>query len=127
MFASADNGGSVSRGEALLLCSILVLFLNCRGNYSIVRKILLKQMKKRCFLTIKNINSRTSPNLEKFLFKNSTKHRACAFLHSLGVEYCRVVRDNEPIKSLKTPRSLSVHILIYDIIFIIVQNCHKLQ
>ena len=33
-------------------------------------------------------------------------------IHSLGGEYCRIVRDSEPIRLLKSPRSLSVYILI---------------
>ena len=32
-------------------------------------------------------------------------------IHSLGGEYCSIVRDNEPIRSLKSPISLSVYIL----------------
>ena len=30
-------------------------------------------------------------------------------IHSLGGEYCRIVRDSEPIRLLKSPRSLSVY------------------
>jgi len=33
-------------------------------------------------------------------------------IHSLGGEYCWIVRDSEPIRLLKSPRSLSVYILI---------------
>ena len=32
-------------------------------------------------------------------------------IHSLGGEYCWIVRDSEPIRLLKSPRSLSVYIL----------------
>ena len=32
-------------------------------------------------------------------------------IHSLGGEYCRIVRGSEPIRLLKSPRSLSVYIL----------------
>ena len=36
-------------------------------------------------------------------------------IHWLGGEYCSIVRDSEPIRLLKSPRSLSVYILInYD-------------
>ena len=33
-------------------------------------------------------------------------------IHSLGGEYCWIARDSEPFRLLKTPRSLSVYILI---------------
>ena len=33
-------------------------------------------------------------------------------IHSLGGEYCWIVRDSEPIRLLKSPKSLSVYILI---------------
>ena len=36
-------------------------------------------------------------------------------IHSLGGEYCWIVRDSEPIRLLKSPRSLSVYILMQDI------------
>ena len=36
-------------------------------------------------------------------------------IHSLGGEYCWIVRDSEPIRLLKSPRSLSVYILNLDI------------
>ena len=39
-------------------------------------------------------------------------------IHSLGGEYCWIVRDSEPITLLKSPRSLSVYILISIIIII---------
>ena len=32
-------------------------------------------------------------------------------IHSVGGEYCSLARDSEPIRLLKTPRSLSVYIL----------------
>ena len=35
-------------------------------------------------------------------------------IHSLGGEYCWIVRDSEPIRLLKSPRSLSVYILRTD-------------
>ena len=37
-------------------------------------------------------------------------------IHSLGGEYCWIIRDSEPIRLLKSPRSLSVYILIRDIL-----------
>ena len=33
-------------------------------------------------------------------------------IHSLGGEYCRIVRDSEPIRLLKSPRSISVYTAI---------------
>ena len=33
-------------------------------------------------------------------------------IHSVGGEYCSLARDSEPIRLLKTPRSLSVYILM---------------
>ena len=33
-------------------------------------------------------------------------------IHSLGGEYCWIARDSEPIRLLKSPRSLSVYILM---------------
>jgi len=38
-------------------------------------------------------------------------------IHSLGGEYCWIVRDSETIRLLKSPRSLSVYILTLDILY----------
>ena len=46
-------------------------------------------------------------------------------IHSLGGEYCWIVRDSEPIRLLESPRSLSVYILknnIHDIFGIVVND-----
>ena len=32
-------------------------------------------------------------------------------IHTLGGEYCWIARDSEPIRMVKSPRSLSVYIL----------------
>ena len=53
-------------------------------------------------------------------------------IHSLGGEYCWIVRDSEPIRLLKSPRSLSVYILICYIRCYVIQQmlydiCYVIQ
>ena len=43
--------------------------------------------------------------------KKKGKTPSSHIIHSLGGEYCWIVRDSEPIRLLKSPRSLSVYIL----------------
>ena len=43
--------------------------------------------------------------------KKMGKKTSSHIIHSLGGEYCWIVRDSEPIRLLKSPRSLSVYIL----------------
>ena len=45
---------------------------------------------------------------KKKLGKTPSSH----IIHSLGGEYCWIVRDSEPLRLLKSPRSLSLYILI---------------
>ena len=48
--------------------------------------------------------------------KKMGKTLSSHIIYSLGGEYCWIVRDSEPIRLLKSPRSLSVYILISDIL-----------
>ena len=48
--------------------------------------------------------------------KKMGKTPSSHIIHSLGGEYCLIVRDSEPIRLLKSPRSLIVYILIIFII-----------
>ena len=48
--------------------------------------------------------------------KKMGKTLSSHIIHSLGGEYCWIVRDSEPVRLLKSPRSLSVYILIMIII-----------
>ena len=63
-------------------------------------------------LEFKNINFRTLSKFERsFSEKKNGKTPSSHIIHSLEGERCWIVRDSEPIRSLKTPTSLSVYIL----------------
>ena len=44
-------------------------------------------------------------------YKARANSRNACIIHSVGSEKCSLARDSEPIRLLKTPRSLSVYIL----------------
>ena len=50
--------------------------------------------------------------LKRSFSKKMGKTLNSHIIHSLGGEYCWIVWDSEPIRLLKSPRSLSVYILI---------------
>ena len=62
-------------------------------------------------LEFKNINFRTLSKFERSFSETNGKTPSSHIIHSLEGERCWIVRDSEPIRSLKTPTSLSVYIL----------------
>ena len=77
-------------------------------------------MEKRSFETfevfscLKKVNPRILSTFKRsYSLKKMGKTPSSHIIHSLGGEYCWIVRDNEPIRLLKSPRrSLSVHTAI---------------
>ena len=47
--------------------------------------------------------------------KKQKKKSSSHIIHALRSEYCSILRDSEPIRLLKSPRSLNVYILINNI------------
>ena len=66
----------------------------------------------KSFLALKKVNARILSTLKDHSLKKIGKTPSSHIIHSLGGEYCWIVRDSEPIRLLKSPRSLSVYILI---------------
>ena len=64
-------------------------------------------------ITLKKVNLSISSTFERSFSKKLGKTPSSHIIHSLGVEYCWIVYDSEPIKLLKSPRSLSGYILIW--------------
>ena len=67
------------------------------------------------FLALKKVNLSILSTFERSFSKKLGKTPTSHIIHSLGVEYCWIVHDSEPIKLLKSPRSLSGYILIWNI------------
>ena len=68
------------------------------------------------FLALKKVNPRILSTFKRSFSKIMGKISSSHIIHSLGGEYCWIVRDSEPVRLLKSPRSLSVYILIWYII-----------
>ena len=69
----------------------------------------------KSFLTVKKVSPRLLSTFKRSFSKKMGKTLSSPIIHSLGGEYCWIVRDSEPIRLLKSPRSLSVYILISSI------------
>ena len=67
------------------------------------------------FVALKKVNLSILSTFERSFSKKLGKTPTSHIIHSLGVEYCWIVHDSEPIKLLKSPRSLSGYILIWNI------------
>ena len=67
------------------------------------------------FLALQKVNLSILSTFERSFSKKLEKTPSSPIIHSLGVEYCWIVHDSEPIKLLKSPRSLSGYILIWNI------------
>ena len=65
----------------------------------------------KVFSCLKKINPRILSTFKRSFSKKMVKKPSSHIIHSLGGEYCRIVRDSEPIRLLKSPRSSSVYIL----------------
>ena len=65
----------------------------------------------KVFSCLKKVNPRILSTFKRSFSKKMVKKPSSHIIHSLGGEYCRIVRDSEPIRLLKSPRSLSVYIL----------------
>ena len=74
----------------------------------------------KSFLAFKKVNPRILSTFKRSFPKKMGKTPSSHIIHSLGGEYCWIVRDSKPITLLKSPRSLSVYILI--LIIIIIRN-----
>ena len=61
---------------------------------------------------LKKVNPRNSSTFKRLFSKNMGKTPSSHIIHSLGGEYCWIDRDSKPVRLLKSPRSLSVFILI---------------
>ena len=61
---------------------------------------------------LKKVNPRNSSTFKRLFSKNMGKTPSSHIIHSLGGEYCWIVRDSKPVRLLKSQRSLSVFILI---------------
>ena len=66
----------------------------------------------KSFRALKNVNPRILLTFKRSSSKKIGKTPSSHIIYSLGSEYCWIVRDSEPIRLLKSPRSLSVYILI---------------
>ena len=85
---------------------------NDRLNYSKWKNAVLNPSKS--FLAWKKVNPRILSTFKRSSSKKMGKKPSSHVIHSLGGEYCWIVRDSEPIRLLKSPRSLSVYILTDD-------------
>ena len=63
----------------------------------------------KSFLVLKKVNLRILSTFKRSFSKKMGKTPSSHITHSLGGEYCRIVRDSKPIRLLKSPRSLSVY------------------
>ena len=68
----------------------------------------------KSFLALKKVSPRILSTFKRSFPKKIGKTPTSHIIHSLGGEYCWIVRDSEPIRLLKPPRPLSVYILIRD-------------
>ena len=66
----------------------------------------------KSFLTLKKVSPRILSTFKRSFSKKMAKTPSSHIIHSLGGEYCWIVRDSEPIRLLKSPGSLRVYILI---------------
>ena len=79
-------------------------------SYSKLKNAVLNPFKS--FLALKKSTLGFCRLLKDLSLKKMGKTLTSHIIHSLGGEYCWIVRDNEPIRLLKSPRSLSVYVLI---------------
>ena len=63
------------------------------------------------FSCLKKVNPRILSTFKRSFSKKMGKKPSSHTIHSLGGEYCWIVRGSEPIRLLKSPRSLNVYIL----------------
>ena len=84
--------------------------LNTKFSYSKLKNAVLNHSKS--FLALKKVSPRILSTFKRSFSKKMEKTPSSHIIHSLGGEYCLIVRDGEPIRLLKSPRSLSVYILI---------------
>ena len=63
------------------------------------------------FSCLKKVNPRILSTFKRSFSKKMGRKTSSHIIHSLGGEYWWIVRDSEPIRLLKSPRSLSVYIL----------------
>ena len=70
------------------------------------------------FSCLKKVNPRILSTFKRSFSTKMGKNQHSHIIHSLGGEYCCIVRDSEPIRLLKSLRRLSFYIL--DIVIIIV-------
>ena len=64
------------------------------------------------FLPQKKVSARILSTFKRLVSKKMGKTPSSHIIHSLGGEYCWIVRDSKPIRLFKSPRSLSVYILM---------------
>ena len=65
----------------------------------------------KSFLALKKVSPMILSTFKRSLSKKMGKTPSSHIIHSLGGEYCWIVRDSEPIRLLKSPRSLRVYLL----------------
>ena len=65
----------------------------------------------KSFLAWKKVNPRILSTFKRSFSKKMGKKPSAHIIHSLGGEYCWIIWDSEPIRLLKSRRSLSVYIL----------------
>ena len=77
--------------------------------YSKLKKAVLNPS--NSFLALKKVSPRILSPFKRSFPKKMGKTPSSHIIHSLRGEYCSIVRESEPIRLLKSPRSLSVYIL----------------
>ena len=67
------------------------------------------------FSCLKKVNPRILSTFKRSFSKTMGKTLGSHIIHSLGGEYCWILRDSEPIRLLKSLRSRSVYTLKWNI------------
>ena len=88
--------------------------LSTKLSYSKLKNALLNPSKS--FLAFKTVSRRILSTFKISFSKKMGKTPSSHIIHSLSGEYYWIVQDSEPMRLLKSPRSLSVYILIIIII-----------
>ena len=68
----------------------------------------------KVFSCHKKVNPRILSTSKRSFSKKMGKKPSSHIIHSMGGEYCWIVWDSEPIRLLKSPRSLSVYYTKYN-------------
>ena len=88
--------------------------LSTKLNYSKLKNAVLNPSKS--FLASKKVSPRILLTFKRLFSEKMEKTPSSHIIHSPGGESCWIVRDCEPIRLLKSPRSLSVYKLISDVL-----------